>query len=60
MFVAPQAGGEEPGDGDDGEDGKRTGPPEHAGETGRPDHAGEQGPPDHSNGKAKGRTEGEG
>ncbi|MGO1600033.1 MAG: alpha-1,6-glucosidase domain-containing protein, partial [Brachybacterium sp.] len=61
VFVAPQAGAEEPGDGEDGE---RTGPPEHAGETGRPDHAGEQGPPDHSRGKGngagKGRAEGEG
>ena len=43
-----------------GEDGKRTGPPEHAGQKGRPAHAGEQGPPAHSNGKAKGRAAGEG
>ncbi|MCT1908804.1 pullulanase-type alpha-1,6-glucosidase [Brachybacterium paraconglomeratum] len=43
-----------------GEDGKRTGPPEHAGQKGRPAHAGEQGPPAHANGKAKGRAAGEG
>ena len=42
-----------------GEDGKRTGPPAHAGQTGKPGHAGEQGPPAHSNGKAKGRAAGE-
>ena len=47
MFVAGQ------------EDGKRTGPPAHAGQTGKPGHAGEQGPPAHSNGKAKGRAAGE-
>ena len=41
------------------EDGKRTGPPAHAGQTGKPGHAGEQGPPAHSNGKAKGRAAGE-
>lgn len=52
VFVAEQGAGE------DG--GKRTGPPEHAGQTGKPGHAGEQGPPAHSNGKAKGRAAGEG
>ncbi|WP_394215041.1 pullulanase-type alpha-1,6-glucosidase [Brachybacterium vulturis] len=68
VFVDPQAGAEGPGDGDGGSDGKRTGPPAHAGTTGRPDHAGEQGPPAHSNGKGTrggdgagtGRDEGEG
>ena len=52
VFVAEQGAGE------DG--GKRTGPPEHAGQQGKPGHAGEQGPPAHSNGTAKGRAAGEG